>query len=365
LARQGEALILQRYIILEILKPAAAILIVLVIILASYSAITYLAQAVAGSLPPSTVGLLILLRIGMSLEVLLPTTFYLSVVIALGRLYKDSEMTALSACGVGILGVVRPVFLLSLPVAVLAGTASLYIRPESYEKIYRVMDQAQTEFDISRLEADNFLEIGNGKYMFFAEEVGDSQNGAQRVFIRVAEGDERQVIQAQRMTQGETDAKGQRVLVFREGAFYEFPVEGSQGTISRFEQAEYPLPADAAGGSRYRRKAADSQELFKSSRLEDIAELQWRLSTPLSTLLLALVGVPLSKSNPRRGKYAKIGLAIIIFAVYYQLFVIAKTWVEKAVVTPWVGIWWVPFLMALLAVFLLWRTGEVFFRRPK
>ncbi len=265
----------------------------------------------------------------------------------------------------GILGVVRPVFLLSLPVAVLAGTASLYIRPESYEKIYRVMDQAQTEFDISRLEADNFLEIGNGKYMFFAEEVGDSQNGAQRVFIRVAEGDERQVIQAQRMTQGETDAKGQRVLVFREGAFYEFPVKGSQGTISRFEQAEYPLPADAAGGSRYRRKAADSQELFKSSRLEDIAELQWRLSTPLSTLLLALVGVPLSKSNPRRGKYAKIGLAIIIFAVYYQLFVIAKTWVEKAVVTPWVGIWWVPFLMALLAVFLLWRTGEVFFRRPK
>jgi lipopolysaccharide export system permease protein len=358
-------LILQRYIITEILKPAAAILIVLVIILASYSAITYLAQAVAGSLPPGTVGLLILLRIGMSLEVLLPTTFYLSVVIALGRLYTDSEMTALSACGVGILGVVRPVFLLSLPVALLAGCASLYIRPESYEKIYRVMDQAQAEFDISRLEADHFLEIENGKYVFFAEEVGNSQGGgAERVFIRVAEGEKRQVIQAQRMTQGAADDNGQRVLVFRQGVFYEFPVKGFQGAISQFDQAEYPLPADAAAGSRYRRKAADSQELLKSSRLEDIAEVQWRLSTPLSTVLLALVGVPLSKSNPRRGKYAKIGLAIIIFAIYYQLFVIAKTWVEKAVVTPWVGIWWVPFLMALLAGWLLWRTGEVFFRQP-
>jgi lipopolysaccharide export system permease protein len=356
--------ILRRYLITEILKPAAAILLVLVIILASHAAITYLAQAVAGSLPPSTVGLLILLRIGMALEVLLPTTFYLSVIIALGRLYKDSEMTALSACGVGIMGVLKPVLLLSLPVAMLAGSASLYIRPESYEKIYRVMDQAQAEFDISRLEADHFLEIADGRYVFFAEEVGGTQNGAQRIFIRVAEGDKRQVIQAQRMIQGEADAHGQRVLVFREGVFYEFPVSGPQGSISHFEQAEYPLPADAAAGSRYRRKAADSRELLRSSRLEDIAELQWRLSTPLSTVLLALVGVPLSRSNPRRGKYAKIGVAIFIFAVYYQLFVIAKTWVEKAVVTPWVGIWWVPLLMAMLAVVLLWRTGEVFFRRP-
>jgi lipopolysaccharide export system permease protein len=357
-------LILQRYIITEILKPAAAILIVLVIILASYSAITYLAQAVAGSLPPGTVGLLILLRIGMSLEVLVPTTFYLSVIIALGRLYKDSEMTALSACGVGITGVLKPVFLLSLPVALLAACASLYIRPESYEKIYRVMDQAQSEFDISRMEADNFLEIGNGKYVFFAEEVGNSQEGAQRVFIRIAEDGKRQVIQARRMVQGEPAANGQRVLLFREGAFYEFPVDGPQGNISRFDQAEYPLPAEATSGSRYRRKATDTQQLLNSPRLEDIAELQWRLSTPLSTVLLALVGVPLSKSNPRRGKYAKIGVAIVIFAIYYQLFVIAKTWVEKAVVAPWVGIWWVPFLMAVLAVLLLWRTGEVFFRRP-
>jgi lipopolysaccharide export system permease protein len=356
--------ILQRYIISEILKPAAAILVVLVIILASYSAITYLAQAVAGSLPPTTVGLLILLRIGMALEVLLPTTFYLSVIIALGRLYKDSEMTALAACGVGITGVLKTVFRLSLPVALLAGGASLYLRPEAYEKIYLIMDQAQAEFDLSRLEADHFLEMENGKYMFFAEGMGDAQQGAIGVFIRVAEGDKRQVIQARRMIHGQVDANGRRVLIFKEGAFYEFPVSGTQGSVTRFEQAEYPLPADAAAGSRYRRKAADSMQLLKSSRLEDIAELQWRFSTPLSTVLLALIAVPLSKSNPRRGKYAKIGVAIIIFAVYYQLFVIAKTWVEKAVVPSWAGIWWVPLLMALLFLLLLWRTGEVFFRRP-
>lgn len=358
-------MILQRYIISEILKPAAAILTVLVIIFASYCAVTYLAQAVAGSLPPATVGLLILLRIGMALEILLPTTFYLSVIIALGRLYKDSEMTALSACGVGITGVLKPVFMLSLAVAVLAASASLYIRPESYEEIYRVQDQAQAEFDMSRLEPENFLEIQGGKYVFFAEEVGSKNQGAQQVFIRVVEGDNRQVIQSRRMVQAKAEEKGQRTFYFYEGTLYEFPVSGEGGKITQFDKAEYPMPTEDASNSRYRRKAASTAQLIGSPRLEDIAELQWRLSTPLSTILLAVIGVPLSKSNPRRGKFAKLGVGIIIFAFYYQTFVIAKTWVEKSLVPPMIGIWWVPLLLAVLAVFLLWRTGEVFYRRPR
>ena len=354
-------MILQRYIISEILKPAAAILTVLVIIFASYSAVTFLAQAVAGSLPPGTVGMLILLRIGMALEILLPTTFYLSVIIALGRLYKDSEMTALSACGVGIADVLKPVFMLSLPLAVLAGCASLYIRPEAYEKIYQIQDQAQAQFDISRLEADHFLDVQSGKYVFFAEGVGNKQEGAQQVFIRIGEGANRQVIQAQRMIQGEAERDGQRTLYFREGMLYEFPTSGPGGKITRFDQAEYPMPVENT--TRYRRKSASTLQLIGSPRQEDIAELQWRLSTPLSTILLAMLGVPLSKSNPRRGKYAKLGVAIVIFAFYYQMFVIAKTWVEKSLVSPLIGIWWVPLMLTLLAVFFLWRTGEVFYRK--
>jgi lipopolysaccharide export system permease protein len=353
--------ILQRYIMSEILKPAAAILTVLIIIFASYSAVTFLAQAVAGSLPPGTVGMLILLRIGMALEILLPTTFYLSVIIALGRLYKDSEMTALSACGVGIADVLKPVFMLSLPLAVLAGCASLYIRPEAYEKIYQIQDQAQAQFDISRLEADHFLDVQSGKYVFFAEGVGNKQEGAQQVFIRIGEGANRQVIQAQRMIQGEAERDGQRTLYFREGMLYEFPTSGPGGKITRFDQAEYPMPVENT--TRYRRKAASTLQLIGSPRREDIAELQWRLSTPLSTILLAMLGVPLSKSNPRRGKYAKLGVAIVIFAFYYQMFVIAKTWVEKSLVSPLIGIWWVPLMLTLLAVFFLWRTGEVFYRK--
>ena len=357
-------MILRRYVITEILKPAAAILFVLVAVFASYSAVTYLAEAVSGVLPPATVGLLVALRVAMALEVLLPTTFFLAVIIALGRLYKDSEMTAFSACGVGLGGVLRAVLLASLPVAALAAVASLLLRPQAYEDIYRIKARAQTEFELGRLEADRFLELRSGRLVFFAEEIQGSPKGARQVFVRIAEGDRRKVIRAERMSQSEPDKSGRRTLLLEDGYFYDFPRSAQGGNITRFERAEYPLLQAEEPGARYRRKAAPTSRLIGSAQLEDIAELQWRLSTPLSTILLALLGVPLSRSNPRQGKYAKMGAAVVVFALYYQLFVIAKTWVEKGSVGTWLGIWWVPALMAVLALALLWRTGEIFYRRP-
>lgn len=358
-------MILSRYIVSEILRPAAAILFLLVVIFASYSAVTYLSDAVAGLLPPGTVLVLILLKIAMALEVLLPVTFFLAVVIALGRMSMDSEMTALRACGYGPADVLKSVFVLALPVAALAGVASLYLRPEAYDGIYRLRTEARKRFDLSRLEAGQFLELEGGKYVFFAENVGGRNPGARQAFIRVADGEDRQVVLAQQMDQVVSEGDPRRVLAFQKGALIDFPRRGPGGRLTRFERAEYPLPDTADAGSRYQRKAAPTGALWGSERLEDIAELQWRFSTPLSTILLALIGVPLSRTDPRKGKFARMGTAVVLFALYYQSFVVAKTWVEKGAVAPLPGIWWVPALLSGVLLFLLWRSGEVFYRRSQ
>ncbi len=357
-------MILRRYIIGEILKPAVTIISLLIAIFASYMAVTYLADAVVGVLSPKSVLILIALKVGMALEVLLPITFYLSVIIALGRLYKDSEMTALSACGVGLADVLKAVVVLAVPIAVLAGVASLVIRPAAYETIYRLRAQAKAEFDISRMEADRFMEfdLASGKYAFFAEDIDQQNHAALDVFFRVKKKGEWQVIKAEKMQQAGSGPNGQKVLVFKNGTLLEYASDGTGGQVTRFEEALYPVQ-DQNQSERYRRKAATSLYLFRSDLLEDIAEFQWRLSTPLSTILLALLGIPLSKTNPRKGEYAKLGLAIIYFAVYYQMFVIAKTQVEKGGVPPQIGIWWVPAIMAAVVFTLLIRSGEVFTRR--
>ena len=77
------------------------------------------------------------------------------------------------------------------------------------------------------------------------------------------------------------------------------------------------------------------------------------MSTPLSTLLLGMLGVPLSRVIPRQGKYAKMGIAILIYSGYYLLGTSARTWVEKGVISAFPGIWWVPALLAVVLIIAL------------
>ncbi len=357
-------MIIHRYIIVEILKPAAAIITVLLAVFISYSAATYLADAVAGALPPGTVGLLIGLRIGMALEVLLPTTLYLSIIIAIGRLYRDFEMTALASCGISYWGIIKPVLLLAIPVAIIASGSSLYMRPEAYKHIYRLKAKAKNAFEIAHLEPDQFFEIESEKYTFFAEEIDTKRKSAHKVFLRAKQGNTLQLIRAEEMTQNYHQAADYPIIVFRKGAMVELPFSGEgKGEITYFEKARYPIISASSLKQRYRRKAATTAHLLRSKLLEDKAELQWRLSTPINTILLALLAMPLSRINPRKGKYSKIGVAISIFAIFYQLYVVAKTQVENGSVNPVIGIWWVPILIMALVIFLIWRSGEISFRR--
>ena len=152
-------------------------------------------------------------------------------------------------------------------------------------------------------------------------------------------------------------------MLLHDGYMYEFTRRGEKGKISQFQEATYFLEPKEIVPTKYKRRAASSLHLAGSDKPEDIAELQWRFSTLFSTILLALLGVPISRTTPRQGKYAKVLIAAVIFAVYYNIVAVAKNWVEKEVISAIPGIWWVQVLLAGLLLVLLWRTGEVFRRQ--
>ncbi|PKL97289.1 MAG: hypothetical protein CVV17_12350, partial [Gammaproteobacteria bacterium HGW-Gammaproteobacteria-7] len=103
-----------------------------------------------------------------------------------------------------------------------------------------------------------------------------------------------------------------------------------------------------------RPKMRPTVELFGSPDPNERAELQWRLSTPVSTLLLALLAIPLSRSKPRAGRYGKLLLALGLYVLYFNLLGMARTWVEQQTLA---SIWWVPGLLAGITVAALtpWR----------
>jgi lipopolysaccharide export system permease protein len=127
----------------------------------------------------------------------------------------------------------------------------------------------------------------------------------------------------------------------------------------QFEHSAMPLEPKEDVQRKFKIKAVPTVHLAGSNKREEIAEFQWRLTTPLSTILLALLGVPLSRSSLRRGKYARLTTAVLIFAVYYNLGAMAKKWVEQGVLNPVPGIWWVQMLLAGLLLMLLWQPFRV------
>jgi lipopolysaccharide export system permease protein len=358
-------MIIDRYIMREIVKPTVAVCTILIFIFGCYMATRFLVDALSGQLPGTTVIILILLRIAIALEVLLPTTLYLSVVVALGRLYRDSEMTAFFACGVSRGRVLRPVLYTAVLIAVIVASLSLFIRPWAYEQYYRIKAYAEANFDLTRMNDGTFYETEDGARVIYAEEVDHQRDEAERVFIRTERGDALQVIYARQANQTVDLSSGQQILVFTDGYLYEFSRTGKEGRVIQFEQSAMPLEPKEALHHKYRIKAASTGALARSDNRKEIAEFQWRLSTPLATILLALMGVPLSRSSPNRGKYAKITTAVVIFAIYYNLSALTKKWVERGIIDTIPGIWWIQLLLAGLLLVLLWQPTMMFRRRAK
>lgn len=341
---------LVKYLVREVLKPSIVICGLLVALFAGYSWVMLLSKAVNALLPVNMILMLIALKVGIALEVLIPISLYFGVILGFGRLYADSEMKAFMACGVNPYRILLTVFTLSCLVAVLVSVFSLYLRPLAYEQSYRLKAEAEAGFRISNLDAGHFHERRNGSLVFFAEDIDQRHQKLSEVFVQSEHGDDIQVFSAREAQEHIDPPTGISIPVLFDGFEYKLTREGEIKHISGFSRlAIYPQELEAE----YKRKAESTQNLLKSNSRKDIAELQWRASTPFSAILMGLLGVPLSRASPRQGKYAKIFTATIIFSVYYFTGLMVKTLVEQGTLPIIPGLWGIVLALGILLAYLL------------
>lgn len=336
---------LHRYVIREVLKPSLIVCGLFVVLFAGFSWITFLGKAVDALLPMSMLFTLIALKVGIALEVLLPISLYFGVILGVGRLYSDSEMKALMACGVSPYRVLGTIFLLSSCVAIFVAIFSLYLRPLAYEQSYQLKAKGEAGLGISHLEAGHFYERRDGALVLFAEGVNQQSRQLERVFVQSEHGDSLRIILAAKAVEKIDPQTGSPIPVLYDGFEYKFPRKGAMAHMAHFSQLSI-FPREAI--AEYRRKAISTQELSLSNSRKDFAELQWRFSAPFSTVLLSLLGMLLSRSSPRQGKYAKIFTATVVFAVYYFLGVMVKTFVEQGTMPVLPGLWWMVIGLGIL-----------------
>ena len=319
-----------RYLIGGIGRTMAVMLGVLVALFASYSASGFLADAVNGLMPADIIAELIALKVVISLEVLIPVSLYIAVVLAFGKLYSDSEFTAMFALGMTPARVMGIVAMLAGSLAVLVAILSLTIRPWAYQRSHELTKRAETLLDVDYMEAGTFYVGDHGNRVIFVEHRAGPKAPADKIFVRTMHEDHPRVMYAQHAHEGAKTADNDKPdVILNDAHVYDFLAEGH--------------PDDTA------------MTVVVSHAPEDVAELQWRLSTPISMLLLGLLGVPLSRAKPRQSKYAKMGTAILIYSAYYLLCSSARTWVQHGTVRPFPGIWWAPaILFVILMVATVW-----------
>jgi lipopolysaccharide export system permease protein len=347
--------VLDRYLIREITKPIVVVCSILVFIFAGYKAADYLDDAVSGLLPKDTVLLLILLKLAIAMEVLLPTTLFLSVVFTLGRLHRDSEILALHASGISTLRITRSVFLLALVVAMLVAALSLFVRPWAYQRGYELKAEAEGDFDLGRMESATFYQIGEQGRVLFAEKIDQGRRRAENVFISSEVGSSIRVIWAREAHQQEDPNTGRKAILFMDGYVYELSRETEGGRVIQFSRSTVSIwPGDITSEEKI--KSTPTAKLAATPSTEALAELQWRISMPITALLLALLGVPLSRTGHRQGKYDRVVFAIAIYAVYYNMAIVARTWVEQGRVGGLPGVFWVQGILALIIS--IWFVSE-------
>lgn len=348
-------LIINRYLSQEITRPLLLIITILVVIYASFMSASYLVDATQGLLPGITVIYLTLLKTLVGLEVLLPTALYLAIVVGIGRMYTDSEMTALTASGVSEFQILKAVTRLALITAIIVAILTLYARPWAYRLAYKLEGTALAELKIEKLEAGRFYKLGKTSNVLFAKYIDHERERLQQVFFHNERASNSSVIRSREAYLSSAEDGSTPVMIFLNGQSYTLNDKGQEDFIQEFNTLTLYMDGFSDSGIQYKRKAFPLSDLKASQHPGDIAEYQWRLSMPLLTIMLGLLAVPMSRSKPRQGRFARLFLAILLFALYYNLASLARSWVDQGTLPPIPGLWWVHLLPAMIVLGLLWQ----------
>jgi lipopolysaccharide export system permease protein len=344
---------LDRYLLKEVAQTFVAVTGVLLVVLLSNQLARVLGQAAQSDFPGSVVLSLIGLTTLQQLTVLVPIGLFLGIVLALGRLYHESEMTAVSSCGVGPLAVYRPILLLTLVVVALLAVLSYRVVPAAGMRAQQIRIEALRAAQFGALEPGRFRSFASGDAVFYAERV-DEAGRLYGVFVQRRAKDRLEVAVAERAEQRGA-GQPEQVFVLFDGRRYEGVPGRPEWRVMDFREHGIPVRLPELKAKRERRELKPTRDLIGSSLGPDRAELAWRTAVPIMALVLMVLAVPLSKLRPRQGRFARIGFAVLAYFLYSNLVAAVRVWIEKDTSAGAFGMWWVHFLPLALAFVLIMR----------
>lgn len=356
-------MIIFRYLTKEVYATLLAVTTVLLLIFISNQFINYLSRAASGGIPIRTVMQLMSLQVPLLLGYLLPLGLFLGILLAYGRLYVDNEMTVMAACGVSKQQLLGMTLALSIFVFILVSILMLWVEPKLAWYRDHIFAEAAAASPIETVLPGRFQTLGEGKWVVYVGGISRDRTELNDVFVaKLPNTDNIQndptqpwtVVAAQGGHEWIDPKSGDQFMVLTNGYRYlgvpgqkDFQIVqyGQYGV--RIQTGKLHIEEDA--------QFMSTRELWKKRKTdpEAAAQLQWRLTMPISAFILAILAVPLSQVQPRRGRYAKLLPAILIYIVYADLIFVGEAAIERGKLSPAPGLWLIHSAILLLAIILL------------
>lgn len=351
--------LLDRYIFREIAQAWFASSLVLSLLLVGTIVTRYLSDAATGRITAEVLPQLAGLSAIQFSTVVLPFSLLIGIMLALGRLYRDNEMSAMHGAGMGAFRVARPVLFMALLVGGITAWVSVSIGPWAVRQHAVLGETAKNEATQMRFaEAGRFTPILGNAGVFYAARYDAANDTYFGVFIHVESANTRptSIIAERASIQMEPNSR-ERVLVLLDGYRYEGVPGGVDYHITNFSEHGVRItpPTITIPDSK---RGETMQELFDSPDRRQHIEFHWRLTLPLSVVFFALMTVPLAQARPREGRYGRLVAAMIVGVLYWNLLVGARYFSEKVLILPPAAGLWGLQLLCITGAFLVLARRE-------
>ena len=296
-------MIIFRYLAIEVFITLISLTSILMLIFLSNQLIQYLNRAASGNIPGVIIMKLMMLELPTLMSLLIPLGFYIALLLAYGRLYAESEMTVLRACGYGPSQLLKHSFIMAIVVALIVAVVMLWASPFIYIERAKLLRNTGIKTLVQTIMPGRFHAINDGQQVFYVQAMSRDHSQAEQVFLAKRSDDGKKILWDLLWADkafAETDEKtGEDYIILQDGKEYQGTPGKADYQVAEFGEYKARLPHPVVKISDDLRTASTASLWPLNNKAPaKSAELQWRLSIPLMVLTLTLVpGATLPKSG--------------------------------------------------------------------
>lgn len=350
-------MIIFRYLCRQVYGTLSGVTGILLLIFLGNALIHYLTRAAAGKLNTAVIIKLVAIQIPFLLGVLLPMGLFVTFMLVYGRMYAESEMTVLQAGGFSPKQLLQYSLAITFFVLIVNVILVFFVSPRLMDYGATLIAQGKQGSFFALLQPGRFQISDDSNSVYYVEDVNKAGTKVTNVFIaehnknKTNPTQDQWTITAAATGTVATTKNHDSYFVTEHGYRYDGVPGQANYRVIAFGQAARRINAGPITGTPD--SGGLSTRTLWQTRKQDpaaMAELQWRVSIPLSTLIFTLLVIPLSRVNPRQGRYSRLLPAALLYAIYVNLMFVARNAIQNGSLPPWIGMWWLPIALSLFTL---------------